>query len=73
MSKPVKSNDPIKKPVVTLLKEKSGADRVTCVTFSEPNIYSGNCFRHVGNKKYQPLGTFQVQLTVKDYDPNGEA
>jgi len=51
----IKSDNPVKKPVVEVLKKMYGANKVTDVKENDVS-FSANLFRHLGNRKYTPLG-----------------
>ena len=66
MGKAIKSDNVLKPTIVTLLKVKSGATRVTCVKEvkdEEGNkLYAGDCLQKSTNGNYYlMLGTFTVR------------
>ena len=59
--KNVKSDNPIKKIVVSRLKASSGANRVTLVKDHGDGTFSGHCLK--GDRAgYTSLGTFKITL-----------
>ena len=55
----LKSTNPLKRPVVRVLKELSGGDRITQVRESEVG-FSGNAHKSLGNRRYEALGRVEV-------------
>lgn len=63
--KHVHSKDPRKPQVVRLLREKSGASRVTGLRETSPGTFEGTCHANrQGNGKYTNLGRFAVEFVV---------
>ncbi len=67
MKKPIKSTDPIKKPVVAALKKASGGSKVTSVVQVGPGQFAGRCMTRVkGTLGWKDLGVFEVTVTNMD-------
>lgn len=67
--KHVHSKDPRKPHVVRLLREKSGASRVTELRETAAGTFEGTCHgSRQGNGKYTRLGRFTVQSSAVPAD-----
>lgn len=59
MAKNIASYDPRKKPIMAVLKNKSGGGKVTLVKEISPGVFQGNCSKYDASKgRYHDLGTF---------------
>lgn len=60
----ITSANPIKQAITKALKKQTGADKVTMVYQIGANQFQGNCFKHVGSRQYQDLGTHTVTVNI---------
>ena len=60
MSKAITSKNPLKAVIVKLLKAKSGAKRVTCVSQDKDEagnvIYTGTCMNYIPSRRMYDFG-----------------
>lgn len=68
MAKLVKSTDSRKPSVMKALKEASGGSKITQVKDQGGGTFTGQCFKHLGNRKYEDLGTFTVEVESAEND-----
>ena len=73
MNKPIKSTDPIKKPLVAAFKRLFKADKVTVVTQISDHMFEARCLKSIGNKQYEYLGVKRVIWLADDGDYTADA
>lgn len=56
----IHSTDPRKPLIMSKLKAKSGATKVTQIREVSPGVYAGICMKRENTLDFQPLGMFSV-------------